>query len=92
MAQTLKRVIMVAALVGCGWVVGQAQTTQPDFEIVVHSPGGSTTVECVRGCDLSLIERGLNPNVMATRKFTYTCSAPAAVGCSSPRIGGWIRR
>jgi hypothetical protein len=92
MAHTLKRVFTVAALVGLGWIVGQAQTTQPDFEIVVQAPSGPTTVECVRGCDLSWVERGLNPNATATRKFTFSCTAPAQVGCSSARIGGWLRR
>jgi hypothetical protein len=91
MAHMLKRVVTAAALVGSGWIVGQAQTTQPDFEILITSPIGQTSVQCVRGCDLSWVERGVNPNATATPKFTFSCSAPAD-RCSSARIGGWIRR
>jgi hypothetical protein len=92
MTHTLKRVVTVAALVGLGWIVGQAQTTQPDFEIVVNAPAGQTTIQCVRGCDLSFVERGLNPQATATPKFTFSCSGPSATRCSSARVGGWIRR
>jgi len=91
MANTLKRIVMVVALVGLGWLAGQAQTTQPDFEIVVTAPPGQVNVRCARGCALSWVERGLNPNATATPSFTFSCNATSGPNCSSARIGGWIR-
>lgn len=72
-----------------GWAAGRAQTSAPDFELVVNAPSGGTSVECVRGCALSWVERGLNPNSGLMAKFTFSCGASE---CSSGRIGGWLRR
>ena len=83
-----RQAFLAITLIGLGWIAGKAQTTGPDFEIVVNAPTGSTTVECVRGCALMWIARGLNPNSQPTQKFTFSCSAPQ--GCSSSRVGGWI--
>jgi hypothetical protein len=63
------RVLVVAGLVGIGWVVGHAQApAQPptaaqsaapaisvssDFELLVSSANGETEVRCVRGCRLT---------------------------------------
>ena len=46
---TSRRFVMVAALVGIGWMAGKAQTSEPDFEVIVNAPSGETTIECVRG-------------------------------------------
>jgi hypothetical protein len=81
------RVAIVAALVGLGWVAGRAQTTQPDFEIRVDAPGGQTTIECVRGCNLSWVERGLISSATEKPTFTYNCGGNR---CSSGKVGGWI--
>ena len=91
MAHALGRVVTVTALVALGWIIGLAQSTQPDFEIVVSAPTGQTTIQCVRGCDLSFVEGGVNPQAVATPKFTFSCGGPAA-RCSSARIGGWMRK
>ena len=80
--------LATAALV-MGWAVGRAQTSTPDFELIVNAPGGETVIECVRGCELMWVERGPNPNSMPTAKFTYACGGSR---CSSGRIGGWRRR
>ena len=62
MSRRTIRVAFAAGLIGLGWAAGRAQTSQPDFELVVNAPVGATTVECRRGCDLAFVERGLNPN------------------------------
>ena len=80
-------VAVVVALLA-GWAAGRAQTSNPDFELTVSAPGGETAIECVRGCALSWVERGLNPNSDVMSKFTFTCGASE---CSSGRIGGWLR-
>jgi hypothetical protein len=80
---------MVVAAMLTGWIVGHAQTTNPDFELLVNAPGGETSIQCLRGCDLSWIERGLNPRSGVMTKFTFSCGASE---CSSGRIGGWLRR
>jgi len=89
-SRTAVRIAIAAGLVGLGWVAGKAQTSQPDFELVVDTPVGATTVECRRGCDLAWVERGLNPNSKPMPTFQFECSGSER--CSSFRIGGWIRR
>jgi len=87
MVRRLLHMALALALLGSGWAMARAQTTAPDFEIVVDSPGGQTTISCVRGCKLSWVERGINPNASATQSFQFACSAAR---CSSARVGGWI--
>jgi hypothetical protein len=86
------RVTISALLLGLGWAVGKAQTTQPDFEVVVTAPAGETTVECRRGCELVWVERGLNPAAKPQSTFTFACSGGGVNRCSSARIGGWLTR
>jgi hypothetical protein len=81
--------IAVTVSVGLGWTIGRAQTTQPDFELSISAPAGETRVQCLRGCDLSWVGRGLNPNATATQTFTFRCSG--AERCSSGTVGGWSR-
>ena len=83
--------MLATALVALGWVAGRAQSTQPDFEFVVNSPGGETTVECRRGCNLAWVERGVNPNAKPMPTFTFNCRNPEG-RCSSFGIGGWLTR
>lgn len=90
MKRMLARLIVAAGLIAAGWAVGSAQATQPDFELLVNAPTGETRVECLRGCELSWVERGVNPNSSAQPTFSFRCGA--ANGCSSARIGGWVRR
>ena len=46
-------------LILIGWVAGRSQTSAPDFEFTVDAPSGETTVQCVRGCELLWVERGI---------------------------------
>jgi hypothetical protein len=49
MARTFCTALIALSLIGAGWTIGQAQSRQPDFELIVNAPGGDTTIECVRG-------------------------------------------
>ena len=89
MRRSLLNAVLALALIATGWIIAQAQTPNPDFEIVVDAPSGSTTVTCVRGCTLAWVERGVNPNARPTETFEYACTGPR---CSSARIGGWMTR
>jgi hypothetical protein len=93
MRRTAYRVLLAAGLIAAGWVAGSSQTSQPDFEIVVHSPNGETTVECRRGCALAWVERGGPAATKPIPTFTYGCSrSDSPAGCSSGRIGGWVKK
>jgi hypothetical protein len=89
MTRILLRGVVALALVGFGWMAAKAQSTTPDFELVVDAPSGATSVRCVRGCSLAWVERGLDPNSGAFPTFDYSCTAPR---CASGRIGGWTTR
>ena len=83
------RVMLIAILLLlAGWTIGKAQTTAPDFEIVVTASSNGTAVKCVRGCSLSWIEGGLNPQAKAISEFEYSCKG--GITCSSGTIGGWL--
>lgn len=86
------RIIIALALVGAGWALAKAQPVQPDFELVVHTPVGQTTVECVRGCEMAWVERGINPEAKPMPTFSFGCSGTPSGRCSSYKIGGWIKR
>ena len=79
------------ALVAAGWAAGRAQQTQPDFEIRVTAPVGATQIECVKGCNLSWVERGVT-GVADKPTFDFRCGGGGAVTCGSGRIGGWLVR
>ena len=87
MTRTVCRLGLALLLVGAGWAVGRAQTPAPDFELLVNAPGGQTTIDCVRGCNLAWVERGVTS--AATARFEYTCGAER---CSSGKVGGWIQK
>jgi hypothetical protein len=98
MGRTRLMVVLVAvAFTALGWTLGRAQALQPDFELVITAPGGPTNttlegmtkVECVRGCELRWVERGLpSSNSALSSTFSFGCGAK---WCSSGRIGGWIK-
>jgi hypothetical protein len=75
-----------------GWAAGRAQApAQPAFEIRVNAPTGETTIECVRGCTLAWVQRGVIPSDVPQSTFTYSCSGAAAPPrCGSGLIGGWL--
>jgi hypothetical protein len=89
----MRRVVVQFAvgvmLLGLGWKIGRAQSTQPDFELIVRAPVGETTVECSRGCKLAWVERGVNPRSKPTATFTFACSGETVGHCGSGKIGGW---
>jgi hypothetical protein len=86
----LRITLCAALLVLAGWTAGKAQTTAPDFEIVVTTTTTGASVQCVRGCNLSWIERGLNPEGKAISEFEYSCRGTNP--CSSGAIGGWLQK
>jgi hypothetical protein len=83
------RLATVSALIALGWVAGRAQSSAPDFELVVDAPAGETTIQCVRGCRLSWVERGVNLNAQTMETFSFKCNSPSG-RCSSHRVGGWL--
>jgi hypothetical protein len=91
MGRTVLRVAVAVALAGGGWAVGKAQAPQPDFELIINAPAGHTSVECLRGCELMWVERGVNPNDTPQRAFSFSCHGPGVQRCSSARIGGWMK-
>ena len=87
------RLVIAVALIAAGWVAAKAQSSPPDFEIVVDAPAGETTVTCKRGCNLAWVERGVNPNATPIQSFTFKCGGGPSEGrCSSHAVGGWITR
>jgi hypothetical protein len=92
MARLMLQGALVLALVGAGWMAAKAQVSEPDFELIVDAPQGETRIECVRGCSLMWIERGLNPNNSPRQTFTFACKGGSVERCSSHRVGGWINR
>ena len=91
MRRTLLHIALLAVGIAFGFAVGKAQTTQPDFELVVTAPTGETKVECRRGCELVWVER-VNPTAKPSPTFTFECSGTDVGRCSSARIGGWVKR
>lgn len=86
----IARIAIVVALLGIGWLAGRAQTSQPDFELVVDAPEGFTMIQCVRGCTLAFVERGVNPRSKPMPTFKFACRGAADSRCSSRKVGGWI--
>ena len=77
-------------LIGFGWVAGRAQIGSTDFEFVIDAPAGQTNIECVKGCKLAWVQRGLSGAPQT--KFYFRCSGVDTTRCSSGRIAGWIER
>jgi hypothetical protein len=91
MSRWLLQALLSSSLIGVGWSVTRAQRPEPDFEIVVAAPAGTTTVRCVRGCKLVWSERGINPNAMPTASFQFNCSGSSTTSdCVSGKIAGWL--
>ena len=92
MTRAIAWIALLGAAVALGWITGSAQTSEPDFEIVVNAPEGETTIQCVRGCDLAFVERGVNPNSKPMPTFRFQCRGTVHSRCSSMKVGGWIRQ
>ncbi|MGH9160065.1 MAG: hypothetical protein ACRD2X_08765 [Vicinamibacteraceae bacterium] len=89
-----RRVLCVAvavALIGLGWTAGKAQAPAPDFELIIDAPAGQTSVQCLRGCELMWVQRGVNSNDTPQSTFSFGCRGAAVERCSSAKIGGWIK-
>ena len=78
-------------MLALGWTAGRAQTSAPDFELIVNSPEGDVSVDCVRGCELAWTERGVNARARRMATFTFECNGPGQLRCTSGRIGGWLK-
>jgi hypothetical protein len=88
----LRSIAIAVGLVLLGWVAGRAQgVAEPDFEITVNAPEGETVIECVRGCNLQWVSRGLIPGVTPQRNFSYKCLNSPSGRCNSGRVGGWVQ-
>ena len=86
----VRTVVVGLAMLLIGYAAGQAQSgVPPDFELTVEAPEGETVIECVRGCELQWVQRGLIPGNTPMLQFRYACKG--APRCGSGRIGGWIR-
>lgn len=85
------RLAVAAGLVALGWAAGRAQTSTPDFELIVDAPQGSVAIQCVRGCELAWTERGVNPRANPMPTFSFACQGPGELRCGSGRIGGWVK-
>jgi hypothetical protein len=87
MTRTALRLALAVGLLGTGWIAAKAQTQTPTFELWVDAPEGETKIECVRGCTLAWVERGIHSNAVPTPTFKYGCSAQR---CESGTVGGWV--
>jgi len=83
-------VAVALTLISFGYVMGKAQTSGPDFELIVDAPPGQTNIRCVRACKLMWVERG-NSGVPQDH-FTYGCEGGGVQRCSSGKVGGWVDR
>jgi hypothetical protein len=90
MRLVIGRVLFATLFVGVGWIAASGQKSSPDFELVIRAPHGETVVECRRGCALSWVERGRNPNASARSTFSFRCGGVSTSPCESGAIGGWL--
>jgi len=97
MIRAALRIVIALLLVAMGWMAAKAQTAAPDFEFVVNAPAGETSIQCVRGCGLAWVGRGVITNSQTTQTFTFKCggaSDPAdnrGPRCTSGQVGGWVK-
>lgn len=103
MLRVVPRLALVAGLVWLGWSVGRAQTTAPDFELMIDAPSGAS-IRCVRGCALwagSLAELAslLAPGEPPPNGISFSCAGGyVAEGqvpndpCKARSIMGWVKR
>ena len=96
MLRMVRRTALVVALVGLGWSVGRAQTTTPDFELMIDAPSGATNIRCVRGCTLSTADLGLAPGEPLPSGIVLFCGGGYVIDpsdrCRPRNIIGWLKR
>jgi hypothetical protein len=83
MARRVFHAAVAFALLGTGWAVARAQTSEPDFELRVDAPAGQTTITCVRGCKLKWVERGVNPRSGVMASFEHGWEGATVQRCGS---------
>ena len=88
MKRTTLRFAIAIGLLGTGWIAAKAQSQAPTFELRVDAPEGQTKIQCIRGCKLAWVERGVNPNSAPIATFEYGCNG--APRCQSGTVGGWF--
>jgi hypothetical protein len=90
MARFLAGFTFAVALLGLGWSVGRAQTTAPDFELVVtrHQGGADVQVECKRGCRLGYVTN-TGEAKPTPKDVGFACKNEAR--CDIP-VAGWVQR
>jgi hypothetical protein len=91
MARKIVLASIALLLFGAGWIVGLAQTGQPDFELVVKAPAGETTIEC-RGCKALMFSRTEKISDSEPQPFQFKCSGPQVTRCSSGIVQGYLDR
>ena len=103
MLRMVRRLALVVALVWLGWSVGRAQTTAPDFELMIDAPS-SVSIRCVRGCTLwagSLAELALllAPGEPPPNGLSFSCGGGYVIEgqvpkdpCKPRSIMGWVKR
>lgn len=98
MKPTLRFLLVSGLMLLAGWTAGRAQTSAPDFELVVSTKatdtGMDTTVECVRGCKLAWVQRGVNPRAARLSSFEFSCNGngTGVSQCPSGIVGGWLQK
>jgi hypothetical protein len=98
-ANKLVQAAVLGLMLLAGWTAGRAQTSSPDFELVVTTTttdkGLDTSVECVKGCKLAWVQRGVNPRAARLSSFEFSCSGNngnSVTQCPSGVVGGWIQK
>jgi hypothetical protein len=88
MKRMIARATVAVVLLMLGWTIGVAQR-RGDFELRIDASGGSTTVECVRGCRLVGWRDIENLRAAQLQRYMFTCSPPAE-RCAG-RVVGFIK-
>ena len=92
MGKQLVRLMIAVALVVIGWSVGRAQTTAPDFELVVtkHDGGMDMQVACKKGCTLGYINpQGVARKLVGRNDVGFACGNEARCDFT---FAGWSQR
>ena len=74
---------------GMGWMAAKAQTSEPNFEVVVNAPSGETTIECVRRLRARMGGARPQPEFEADEDLHVQVRWRLQVLIA--RVGGWVR-
>jgi hypothetical protein len=89
----IRRVGCTVGLVALGWLAAQAQSAaeKPQFVLELEAPHGSTSVVCVRGCELIGSRDHGNPAVGRMLRYDYQCGNPSPTSRCKATVYGWLR-